>query len=126
MTTTVELPRASWVKELNAFTLKHEGALVSMEVYGVELGDQPGVASLPLIGISADRIDHDGTVTVSVARSATEHFTHVIRDVRRIFVDQPHDRPADVVMFIESMDDTRTVLQLRPAPQLDGAPRRAG
>jgi hypothetical protein len=72
---TIELSRETWVDRLNAFTMAHEGWMASLEVFGPETVQQPAVVNLPLIGVSADRVDHDGTVAISVALSAGEHLT---------------------------------------------------
>jgi len=117
---TIELPRESWVERLNAFTIAHEGWTASLEVFGPETGQQPDVVSLPLIGVSADRVDHDGTVAISVALSAGEHLTRVIHDVARIYVEQPDDG-STAALIIESADGTRTTVHLRATP-LRGRP----
>lgn len=112
---TVEIPREAWVRQLNEFTAIHEGWLVSLDVLGPELGAQPEIVNLPLVGVSADRIDdHDGTIAVSVMVSATGHFTHVIQGVTRIYVERADDG-ADAALEIESGDGTRTILRFRVA-----------
>jgi len=63
--------------------------MARITVLGGELGAQPEITNLPLLGVSADRVDHDGTIAVSVARSTVEHFTHIVRRVARIYVEQP-------------------------------------
>jgi hypothetical protein len=108
----IEIPRETWTAQLNAFTIAHEGWLVSLEVFGGDFGAQPEITNLPLLGVSADRVNHDGTIAVSVARSAVEHLTHVVRHVARIYVEQADDG-ATAALLIESVDGTRTVLQLR-------------
>jgi hypothetical protein len=113
---TVEILPEAWVRRLDEFTAIHEGWLVSIDVLGPEIGAQPEIDNLPLLGVSADRIDLDGTIAVSVARSTTEHFTHVIRGVSRIYLEGPDDG-ASAALQIESVDGTRTILRLR-APAL--------
>jgi hypothetical protein len=119
---TIELPRETWVHRLNAFTMAHEGWMASLEIFGPEPGAQPVFVNLPLIGVSADRVDHDGTVAISVARSAGEHFTRIIHDVARIYLDQSDDG-ATAALLIESADGTRTSVHLRATP-LRGQPSR--
>jgi hypothetical protein len=109
---TIEIPREAWVQHLDEFTTIHEGWLVSLDVLGPDLGAQPELHNLPLLGVSADRIDHDGTIAISVARSATEHFTHVVHGVTRIQVGQTDDG-ADAALQIESGDGTRTIMRFR-------------
>lgn len=109
---TVEIPREVWARRLNEFTNIHEGWLVSLDVLSADLGAQPEIDNVPLLGVSADRIDHDGTIAVSVARSASEHFTHIIEAVTRIYVERTDDG-ADAALQIESADGTRTILRFR-------------
>ena len=111
---TIELPRETWVDRLNAFTMAHEGWMASLEVFGPETGEQPTVVDLPLIGVSADRVDH-GTVAISVALSAGEHLTRVIHDAMRIYLEQSDDG-ATAALLIESADGTTTTVHLRATP----------
>jgi hypothetical protein len=123
---TVEIPREAWAQRLNEFTAIHEGWLVSLDVLAPEIGSQPEIRNLPLLGVSADRIDQDGAIVVSVAGSATEHLTHIIRAVTRIHVARTDDG-ADAALQIESADGTRTILRFRAAvlPELvDGIVRQ--
>ena len=122
---TVEIPRRDWAQRLNEFTAIHEGWLISMEVLGADLGAQPAIENLPLLGVSADRPDHDGAVAISVARSTAEYFTHLIHDVTRIWIERTEDS-ADAALQIEAADGTRTILRFRASvrPEIvDGLPR---
>lgn len=122
---TVEIPREQWVRRLNEFTLVHDGWLVSLDVLGRELGAQHEVENLPLIGVAADRLDDDGTVAISVARSGREHFTHVIQRVTRIWLES--DDGAETALAFESADGLKTILRFRVAalPEtVDGILRR--
>ena len=85
---------------------------MSLEIFGPALGAQPEIDNMPLLGVSADRVNHDGAIAISVARSAVDHFTHIVHDVSRIFIEQTHDGTT-AALLIESTDATRTVLQLR-------------
>jgi hypothetical protein len=80
-------------------------------VIGPDLGAQPEIDRLPLLGVSVDRAD-DGEIAISVARSDVDHFTHVVRAVSRVFIEQTHDG-STAALLIESADGTKTVLQLR-------------
>ena len=109
---TVEIPREEWIRRLNEFTAIHEGWLVSLDILGVELGAQPEIDNLPLLGVSADRVNHDGTIVVSVALSRNEHFTHIIEAVTRIYLERTDDG-AEVALQIESADGTKAILRFR-------------
>jgi len=113
----VEVPRKDWKAELDSFTSAHEGWLVSLDVFGPDVGAQPEINSLPLLGISADRVNHDGDIAISVSRSSVDHFTHIIRGVRHIFIERRHNG-ATAALMIESVDGRRAVLQLRATSAL--------
>lgn len=108
---TVEIPKTAWGERLNQFTAIHEGWLVSVDTLG-DLGAQTVIHNLPLLGVSVDRLDHDGTIAISVARSAAEHATHMIEGVGRIHVEMTADG-ADAAMQLESIDGTKTILRFR-------------
>ena len=111
---TVEITHADWARRLNEFTAVHDGWLISVDVLSPETGAQRQIDNLPLLGVSADRINHDGSVAVSVARPGGAHFTHVIREVKRIYIEQTNDG-ADAGLQIESGDGTKTIVRFRVA-----------
>jgi hypothetical protein len=118
---TLEIPRAQWTDQLNDFTRIHEGWLVSVDILGPEIGVQPEIRNLPLIGISADRVDRDGSIAISVARTPSEHLTHIIQDVARIYIERA-DNGADAAVEIQSRDGTTTLMTFRvvaPADTVD-------
>ena len=66
---------------------------------------------------SGSPIDHflgETAIVISAARSASDHVTHVIAAVRRIFLRQTDDG-ADAALEIQSRDGATTVLKLRVA-----------
>ena len=123
---TVEIPRKAWAQTLNEFTAIHEGWLVSLDVLGPTIGAQPEINNLPLLGVSADRADRDGTIMISAARSVGDHITHTIHAATRVYIERREDG-ADVALQIESADGTKTILRFRAValPEtLDGIVRR--
>jgi hypothetical protein len=121
---TIEIPREDWADRLNAFSRMHEGWLVSLDVLGPEIGAQPEVDNLPLLGVTADRVGHDGTIAISVARSPAEHATHLVHRATHLHIEQT-DEGADAALQVESADGTKAVLRFRAAalPEtVDGVP----
>jgi len=108
---TVEIPKGAWSERLNQFTTIHEGWLVSVDTLG-DLGAQTVIHNLPLLGVSANRPNHDGTIAISVARSATEHVTHMIEAVERIYIEITNDG-AEAAMAMESAGGAKTILRFR-------------
>ena len=115
---TVEVPTDSWPQTLNEFTSTHEGWLVSLDVFNSEIGAQPEIDELPLVGIWMDRIDRDRSITISAARSAGDHISHTIRDAKRVQIERT-DEGADAALEVESGDGTKTILRFRSAGRPD-------
>jgi Family of unknown function (DUF5335) len=109
---TVEIPHEAWARTLNEFTAIHEGWVVSLDVLSPAMGAQPEINNLPLLGVSADRVDHEDAITISAARTAAEHITHTIRAATRVYIERREDG-ADVALQIESADGTKTILRFR-------------
>ena len=89
------------------FTLLCEGWIVSIDVFGRDQEEALEVQRLPSLGVSADCTDHDGVVSISVARSAAEHVTHHVHSVRRIYVEVALDG-SKAGLLIESGERART------------------
>lgn len=111
---TVEIPRQEWVHTLNEFSAIHESWLVSVDVLGPELGAQPEIDNLPLLGVSADRIHDDATISISAGRSVADRITHTIHPATRVHIERTEDG-ADAALQIESADGTSTILRFRTA-----------
>lgn len=109
---TIEVPRQDWTRTLNEFAAIHQGWLISLEVLSPEMGAQREIHNLPLLGVSAEQIDGNGTITISAARSAGEHVSHTIHVPTRMHIERT-DQGADVALQVESGDGVRTILRFR-------------
>ena len=109
---TFEIPREAWIEQLNAFTIAHDGWLASVDVIGPRAVAQTEFKNLPLLGVSAERIDHDGTIAISVAHSAADHFTHIVVGGAHIFIERVMNG-STAALVIGSVDGTKTILKLR-------------
>jgi hypothetical protein len=56
----------------------HDGWLVSLDILSPDIGAQPDLTDLPLVGITFEDI-RAGTVTISAGRSAVPEITHTIQ-----------------------------------------------
>ena len=106
-----EVPPADWAAVLNEFTLAHEGWLVSMATFASDNGPRSDISNLPLIGVSANRTDN-GDIAISVARSSTEHVTHVIERAAHVYL-QRGNNGASAALIVDSEEGLRTVLRVR-------------
>ena len=123
---TVEIPPARWRPALDEFSAIHEGWLVSVDVLGSEIGAQPEISNLPLVGVSADDPQRGDAIAIAVAPSPRDQFTHVVTGAIRLYVERT-DEGADVALGIESDDGIKTIVRFRtPAlPEtVDGLPHR--
>ena len=111
---TIEVRREQWAETLQAFTLMHEGWLVSLDVLSPEIGAQPEIRDMPLLGVVAEPRDRGDTISISAARSAVDHVTHTVHAPCRVWIERT-DEGADVALQIESADGTKTILRFRTA-----------
>jgi hypothetical protein len=107
----IELARDTWVDRLNAFTMAHEGWAASLRTATAGATEPVILADLPLLGVSADHVDHDGTIAVSL-RSNGASMTRVIRDVTNLYVGRANNG-ATAELLIVTADGSRTSLNLR-------------
>jgi uncharacterized protein DUF5335 len=125
---TREIPRDQWLRTLDEFSKKHQGWIVTVEVFGPTLGDQEEASGLPLVGISADVKDHQSTVEVIVGRGTEAHLTRIINRPKRILFEQPDvpALPGHEAVAVEDDEGTTTLVTFRhvapdqPARQLPG------
>jgi hypothetical protein len=110
---TTEIPRADWVRVMAEFSATHDGWLVSLDILSSDIGAQPDIIDLPLVGVTFEDL-HDGTLTISAGRSAVAEITHSIQAPRRLWVERT-DAGADAALAIESADGATTILRLRTA-----------
>jgi len=107
-----ELPRAAWTAALNDFSTAHEGWLVSVEVWTPEIGSLPEIADMPLIGVTADRTEGDGIITISAGPAPDGHASHTIHHAVGVTLERDAHGVARA-MHIESAGGVKTTLRFR-------------
>jgi hypothetical protein len=110
---TTEIPRADWSRFLAEFSAAHDGWLVSLDILSPDIGAQPDITDLPLVGLTFADI-RAGTMTISAGRSAVAEITHTVQAPSHIWVERT-DAGADAALAIESADGAKTILRLRTA-----------
>ena len=110
---TVEIQPARWSRTLEEFSATHEGWLVSVDVLAPDIGAQPEVRELPLVGVVAEPGAGGGVITISAARPAGQ-ITHTIHSPTRLWIERTNEG-ADAAMEIESADGAKTILRLKTA-----------
>ena len=122
---TVVIPRADWSAKLNEFSTVYDGWRVSLDVLTPELGAQPEIANLPLLGVAAELDNRDPVITIAAGGKDAEQVTHTIHTPTRVQLEQ-NDSGADVALAIESADHAKAILRITsPAmPEtVDGIPK---
>jgi hypothetical protein len=79
MASNQEIPREQWDQFFKDFSSEHEGEPVSIELMGMDLGDQPLTESTPLVGISCDtKGSRQGAIEIMAGENPSSVMTHVI------------------------------------------------
>ena len=112
---TKEIPKNEWSGFFDSFSRKHEGWLVSVEIFGPEIGAQVEQRQMALEGIT-DEWDEVGGNTIMIMTDAKPegHITHSITLPTAVSLEQT-DEGADAALAIKSNDGTTTLLRFRSA-----------
>ena len=112
-----ELPSANWRAYFDDLS-RHLGAVeATVEIDGSDLGAQVEAERLILTGISYD--DRDEVLVISLAEpgSARDEIEHMVQQPRRIVVDST-DAMLPTAIEAEDAEGVRTLVELRPVPEL--------
>lgn len=109
---TVEIPRNTWPTALNDFSNRHLGWPISIDVLNSEIGAQPEVQDLPLMGVAVEERE-GGTIVISAAKQR-EHLTHIIHAPNRVWIEQD-DEGTDVALQVEASEST-TIIRVGAPP----------
>lgn len=107
-----EIPRAAWTAALNEFSTRHEGWLISVDVWTPEIGALPEIHDLPLLGVIADRGTDEAAVTITALTSDRDPISHTIRRPTSLALERLADG-ATAALHIESAGGVKTSLRFR-------------
>ena len=101
---TQEIPHYEWERFFDEFSRVHRGWLVTIEMLGLEIGDQVQVRNLPLDGIAIEpnEIGED-QITIIAGAQGDARISHTIDAPDRVWLKQ-NDEGADEALEIESID----------------------
>lgn len=112
---TKEIPKNEWTPFFDSFSRKHEGWLVSLEIFGLEIGAQVEQRQLALEGIAHESDEVEGnTIMIMIGVKPDDHITHSISHPTAVSLEQT-DEGADAALAIKSDDGTTTLLRFRSA-----------
>ena len=112
---TQEIPKKEWTEFFDNFSRKHEGWLVSLEIFGPEIGAQVEERELALEGITAALDQTEGnTIMIMTGIKPNDHITHSVTGPTSVSLEQT-DEGADAALAIKSEDGLTTLLRFRSA-----------
>ena len=121
---TFEIPRPDWTSVLNALSTAHEGRLVSLEIVSLQLGAQPAVITLPLVGMTFGPTN-GGAIMITVGSDHGDRLTHVIQAPQRVALERT-EVGLELALAIESGDGATAILRFHAAAMpetVGGVPR---
>ena len=111
---TQEISRAEWPGFFDGFSRDHEGAQVTLEVFGSEIGDQIEGRDLTLEGITAELSGAGDRIGIMITATPDGHLTHSIAAPTQVSVEQT-DEGSNALLAIKSKDGLTALLRLRPS-----------
>jgi hypothetical protein len=107
-----EVPRGRWIKFFDDFSKEHQGWIATVELIGLDIGDQEEAGSLPLVGISADLKDRENRIEVTVGGRPDAHLTHTINNPVTVKL-KPAEEEGHEAIEVKSADGTITLVSFR-------------
>jgi len=107
---TKEIPRNEWREFFNIFSRQHESWLVTLEIFGSEIGAQVEERGLAFEGI----VDEGHEILMMFGTRPDDHITHSISNPATVSLEQT-DEGADAALAIKSADGVTALLRFRSA-----------
>lgn len=111
-----EIPREAWKTFFEDLSREHEAGLVTVEVRGQPIPQQPALTMMPLLGISyEDKGSGQGRIAIMVGSDTDNNASHTIAhptrvkaetndtdDVNTLTIDAEEGEPITVVRFLSA------------------------
>jgi hypothetical protein len=108
---TKTIPRSEWSKFFDSFSRRHEGWLVTVELFGSEIGAQVEETELALEGIVSEWDEsRNNPITIMIGAKPDDHITHSVSRPTLVSLEQTDDG-ADAALAIKSEDQTTVLLR---------------
>jgi hypothetical protein len=110
---TKEIPKNEWPEFFDSFSRQHEGWLVTLEIFGTDIGAQVEERELAFEGIVDEWDEVQGNeIVIMIGAKSDDHITHSISRPTQVSLEQT-DEGADAALAIKSGDGTTTLLRFR-------------
>ena len=107
---TREVPRTEWTVFFDSFSREHEVLRITLEVFGLDIGDQIEERELALEGVTAELSDAGDKIEIMIGAKPDAHITHTITAPNQVSLEQT-DEGADVALAIKAADGETTLLR---------------
>lgn len=112
---TKQIPTNEWSAFLNSFSSQHEGWLVTLEIFGPEIGAQVEETGLVLQGLTDEWDEVNGTtIMIMAGNKSDDHITHSISHPTEVSLEQTEEGD-DNVLSIKSADGATALLSFHAA-----------
>ena len=111
---TRDIPRTEWAAFFDSFSRQHEGRRITLEVFGLDIGDQIEERELALEGVTAELAEAGDKIEIMIGAKPDDHITHTITAPNLVSLEQT-DEAADLVLAIKAADGTMTLLRFLSA-----------
>ena len=111
---TREIPRNEWTSFFDNLSRRREGWEVTLEVFGLDIGDQVEERHMCLTGLTAEvsnKADRGDKIEIMMGGKPSAHVTHVITAPTRVDLQQT-ELGIDAALQIKSADGTTALLTL--------------
>jgi hypothetical protein len=113
------IARTEWQSFLDGFSRRHEGWLMTLEVFQPEIGAQVEGHDLALEGLTAELGNRNGgkdKIEIMIGGEPHQRVTHTVLNPVEVSLEHTEDG-ANHALAIKSADDAMTLLCFRPAPR---------
>ena len=108
------VPRNEWPKFFDKLSRRHQGSLATVRVFGPRIGSQVEARNLPLGGFVC-AVGSTSTISIHLGSAPPQsHIEHEIDQPKQVWVEMS-DEGVEEVLEVESMDGTKTMIQLTEA-----------
>ena len=111
------IARNEWPSFFDGFSRRHEGWLVTLEVFQPQIGAQVEEHDLALEGVIAELGNGNGDkdkIEITIGGTPHQHVTHIVLSPIEVSLEHTEDG-ANHALAIKSADDATTLLCFRPA-----------
>ena len=117
MNETLTIDRADWAAFAEDFSAQHAGENATLEMVGLDVGDQYAAQNLPFVGINMDIKGSDtGSLIVMLGTEGPDHIERLIAGPQSLEV---HVTPeGETILQIKAADEPDMLLHLTPLPAL--------